>query len=355
MAYGTHSTLDTLAGIRNTTVAQYGEDRVWEGIAASLAAHNRIQAELAGELIERTTDRLRNFGGSDDMTMEEIDQFGRPDAQKITAGVDVGFPLRLYGGSLQWTRKYLQNAMVGEIAASVQAMMAADVRVVNREIKKAIFTATSNTSYTDRLVDNVTLPIRALVNADSTSIPPGPNGEAFTASSHTHYLARAGGALAASDVSALIDTVIEHHQVGEARLYINSAQESAIRGFTSNFTAYVDARIRPALDTQVGTRTLDVNSVGNRAIGIFDEAEVWVKPWVPASYLFAFVAGSPAPLVWRTRRNDSGDLELVAEDELHPLRARTYEREFGIGVWNRTNGAVLYAGDTTYATPTITS
>ena len=39
--------------------------------------------------------------------------------------------------------------------------------------------------------------------------------------------------------------------------------------------------------------------------------------------------------------------------EAHPLRARTLEREFGVAVWQRTNGAALYTGNATYAAPTI--
>jgi hypothetical protein len=58
----------------------------------------------------------------------------------------------------------------------------------------------------------------------------------------------------------------------------------------------------------------------------------------------------------RTRPN-GGNLELAFEDERYPLRARGWEREFGVAVWQRTNGAVLYI-DTgaagAYVAPTIT-
>ncbi len=81
-----------------------------------------------------------------------------------------------------------------------------------------------------------------------------------------------------------------------------------------------------------------------------------VKPWMPANYLFAFVDGAPAPLMMRTRNAGSGDMEMVYEAEEHPLRARAIEREFGISVWNRTNGAALFitAGGV-YVAPTLTA
>jgi hypothetical protein len=352
MAYGTLSTLDTLATLNNTTVAQFGEDRLWESLDAILEAHNRIEAELRRDLVEVTTDNLRRYGADPSMAMDEIDEFARPDAQKITTGSNVGFPLRLFGISVQWTRKFMQNATPAEIAAQFTAAMTADTRRRNREIKRALFSPT-NYTFVDRLVNRLELPVKALINADSSTIPPGPNGEAFNGASHTHYVARVS-TLAASDVTAVITNAAEHVNSGEIRLYINAAQETAIRGFTSNFTAYIDARIIPASTAQVGARALDVMNTGDRPIGVFNQAEVWVKPWVPANYMVAHATAAGAPLAMRVRNAGGGGLELVADDELHPLRARTFEAEYGIGVWNRTAASILYVGGTSYSAPTLT-
>jgi hypothetical protein len=157
-------------------------------------------------------------------------------------------------------------------------------------------------------------------------------------------------------VTALINTVLEHYSAGEVRVYINRAQETAFRALTG-FTAYVDARLIPATTTVNARVNLDVANTYNRAIGIFGAAEVWVKPWVPSGYLFAFIPGAPKPLCFRERRAGTGDLVLAFEDEEYPLRARTLEAEYGIGVWQRTNGAALFvdAGAAgAYVTPTIT-
>jgi hypothetical protein len=117
--------------------------------------------------------------------------------------------------------------------------------------------------------------------------------------------------------------------------------------------------VTPATSAAAIVQQYDTTSLGDRLIGYFggNYAEVHVKPWVPAGYLHAWIRGGPTPLVMRTRRAGSGNLELVYEDESHPLRARGWEREFGISVWNRTNGAILYI-DTgaagAYVVPTIT-
>lgn len=354
MAYGTHSVLDTLAASQQT-IAQFGEDNAFRAIDVALAAHNVIQADLVDGLVERTTDRLRRYGGVADMTMTRVDEYGRADAQKITAGANVGFPLWKYSGSLQWTRQFMNVTTGRTLAASVTALMTADTRIVNRELKRAIFRPTNDTAYTDVEVDNVALTIRALVNADSEPVPLGPNGETFDAATHTHYLGTAS--LTAADISALILTVVEHYSVGRPRLYINAAQEATVRGFTANFYPYTTALLVNNTAGIIAPGTADTGNLGDRAIGVWSpyDAIVSVKPWIPANYMFAFVDGAPEPLVWRMPEFGNGNLELVANDELHPLRAQTYERQFGIGVWNRTNGAVLRTNNATYAMPTITA
>lgn len=349
--YGTLSVLDTLRASQQSVV-EYGEDKAFEGIELARQAHNNIVNEMVSSFVEASIDRNRRFGGDNTMVMDEVDQFGRGDAQKVAAGVNVGFPLRLFDVSVQWNRKYMQNTSVAELAAQFIAAQTAHVKSIQREIKRAIFTPTNKT-FLDRLVDNYSLDLKAFSNADSSEIPPGPNGETFNGATHQHYLARAGGSLAASDISALLETVIEHHNSGGAMLYINRASETAVRAMTSNFTAYLDARIVPGSGLTVAQGNLNQTNLYNRAIGVFDGAEVWVKPWIPASYMFAFVSGAPKPLVLRERRPGSGGLQIAAEDESYPLRAQTLESEFGVGVWTRTNGAVLYTGDTTYAAPTI--
>lgn len=352
MPYGTLQTFDTLA-VTQQTVTEFGEDRAFAALEAYLNAHNALMREQLETLCEFSQDQLRRYGGVQDMTMDAADEYSRADAQKITAGVNIGFPLYMYQISLQWTRKYFQNALAKEFAAQIVGLTTAHRKRVQRDVRRALFTPTNNLTYEDVLVDKVVLPLRALVNADSQPIPVGPNGEIFDAATHTHYAARAGGSVVAAEVSALIETVREHYNQGEALLYINRAQEATIRGFTSNFTAYLDARIVGSQNVNQATGRLAQTNLYNRAIGLYDSAEVWVKPWIPAGYYYAFINGAPKPLVFRERRPGLGGLLVVAQDENYPLRAQTSESEFGISVWNRTNGAILYGGGTSYVAPTF--
>jgi hypothetical protein len=353
-AYGTLTTLDTLAAGRTSVVA-YGEDRAYAAIAVMLEAHNQITQEMLGEFVETSTDRRRRFGGPTSMYMDVVDQVGWADVQKIGAGVDVGFPLRKYQAPVGWTRDFLETATPEELNVQFQAVRDADINAVQRELKRAVFNSVNTAAYVDINVDGQTLPLKALVNADGFPLPAGPNGEVFDGSTHTHYLGTA--AFVAADLTSLISTVVEHYATGGVRVVINRAQEAAIRAFTG-FVAYLDARIVPASTSTVARGDLSQTNLYNRAIGIFDAgggaAEIWVKPWVPASYLFAYNTGAPPPVVMRVRNAVRGNLRLVSDNEQYPLRAQTMEREFGMSIWTRTNGAVLYTGGASYVVPTIT-
>lgn len=354
MAYGTLQVSDLLATTQPSVIA-FGEDQVFKSLDIILAAHNALLADKEGDLVERSTDRLRRFGGIDTMTMDEIDEFGTPDAQKVSAGQNLGFPCRRYALAVQWTRHWLQNHAPSELTAQFVSAQDADARIVDRELRRAIFGPT-NFTFLDRLIDNYSIDVKRLVNADGAALAPSPSGTTFVGATHTHYLFTAGVALAAADVTAMIETVVEHYAQGEPRVYINKAQETVMRGL-AGFTAYVDARIIPATNATSATGTLDRVQIYNRAIGIFGGAEVWVKPWIPAGYLFAFVMGAPKPVVRRSRQGQADALVIEADDEVHPLRARVMAREFGFGIWERTNGACLYidtGAAAAYVSPTIT-
>jgi hypothetical protein len=356
--YGTLSLSDLLNRSANLNVTAFGEDQVFGTLATFLAARERMMNDIMGSLVVRTTDKLRRYGGfTSEVAFQKMDEFGTPAPQKTNvAPVNVGFPLDRWGAGLQWSRLYFERKTVGEFAAQVDEFTRADADRLQNEMLRALMTPTNNTTYVDYLDNGVTLPIRRLVNADSTSVPTAPDGTTFNAATHTHYLARVA-ALAASDVVAVVDTVAEHYAMGQLRLYINRAQEATIRTFTSNFRPYTSPmiEIRSTTDQPAAGR-LNMLSPNDRDIGLWDDkAIVTVKPWMPANYMFAWMDGAPSPLVMRVPPSGlgGGSLYLEADDENYPLRAQFFGRYFGFGVYERTNGAVLYTGATTYTAPTL--
>lgn len=353
--YGTLAVLDDLA-TTNETVAGFGEDVLATRFEQALAIHNQMFADMTGDLVQMTAAYLLPYGGSDTAKIDELDEWGAADASKPTAAGNIGMPLRIYQGTLQWTRTWMETYSVAKAAEKLDSFAAQDILVFQRNIKRALFKSTNTTSYIDRLQSGLTYDLKALLNADSQTIPTGPGGATFDGATHTHY---AGSAtLTAASLVTLIENVVEHGVDGDLRLYIARGNEAAVRLLTG-FTAYVDARITVGSATAVGNVALDPTNITDRAIGVFNGAEVWVKPWVPTDYQVAIDVGSGSkPLAARTRTGTftgTGAFSLKSEHEHYPLRAQHVGREYGVSVLGRHKAAVQYSANATYAIPTFTA
>lgn len=356
MAFGTLFTLDTVADLQ-TTVAEIGEDAIWANLDGYFAAHNDLFNQAVELVAERTTDRMRRYGATADMVAQELGEFGQPSAQKLTpSGYNVGFPLRRYGYALQWTRFAFENMTAEEFVRQVNAITDADEQALYGAIRRAFFTPTNSTFADWQQRPPIDLPVKALLNADGDPIPTGPSGTTFNGASHTHYKGVAtGNAPTQAEAIAFIENVVEHFNTGNVIVAINRAEEADVLAF-ADFKAYVDARLVNQTAGIVARGTLDTRNLYDRAIGLLAGAEFWVKPWVPAGYWAAWIDGPDKPLVLRQPIPQTArDLRLVAQDENYPLRAQEWEHRFGVGVWNRANGAVLdvATGSSTYTAPSL--
>lgn len=355
MAQGTLTLADLQATLNASTIAHVGLDLTWEAIGNTLEIHNEQMREIYDDFAEPTTDESERYGGVDTMTMEDADELAMPRPQKVTGGSIVGYPLNAAVAGLQWSDMWFKKHTVMELAAQMNAMMDADKNRIIRDMKRALFYST-NYTHTDHLARNIDLAVKRLVNADSAPLPPGPNAEAFNASTHTHYLARASSSWVSTDFDAQINTVKEHYATGEIQALINQSEEQTVRGFTG-FVAYQDRRVVPPTTAAFADGTyLDPVNFYNRPIGVYNGAEVIVKPWIPPGYPFVYNATAPKPLKYRFDPDYGDGLQIIYDSTTRAtniLNARGYRRIFGVGVWNRINGAVQYTGNTTYANPTL--
>ncbi len=355
MPSGTYTVAD-LVSITSTTAVDFGLEEISRILATDLAAYNAVFDEMVTDLAEMSTDRERIYGASADGEMLESDEYDRGVAVKMAAGSNVGFPLKKFVKDVGWTRDYMLQNSPAQIANTVLSIQSMHTRAARRELQRAIFLS-ANYTIRDRFqAPQIDLAVKRLVNADSAAIPNGPNGETFTASTHTHYDFIDSATVTAAGLTALIEDVVEHGHGARILLNINRAAETTVRGLTG-FVAYADPRLVLRTDTdQAGTR-LDTSRVDNRAIGLFGAAEVWVRSWVPAGYVFCFDAGSSLkPLVYRQHPVGSiRGLRVVATLEDYPLYAEVLDSYFGFGAWTRTNGAVLFygAGAVAYVDPAI--
>lgn len=357
---GTHTIADLAENaFATTTVMEFGVDNMNDAIQADLDMHNARTDEMLRELAEISTERSTIYGTNAQGEMVQKDEFTRAPTQKIGVGSKVEFPLDGFQYAVGWTADFIRRASVQDMAKTTIAARQAHVRRLQYDIRSALFGPT-NYTWTDRLVDGNDLAVKRLVNADSAPIPNGPNGETFTASTHTHYDAIDWGAAntAARDafVRALVQDVIEHGHGNDVRIYINRAQETDFRALDGFEPLPFPNMVFRQTDTAVGT--LDVTKADNRQIGYYDGLSVWTKPWVPASYIFTFAAGvAPANKTLRYRVSTvPGVRGLYTAGEIanFPLQARYMEAVHGFGVKDRTNGAIGYLGAGTYAAPTLT-
>lgn len=360
--FGTLTSFDTLKS-SNQTIAQFGEDRAWDGIASLLNIFNLQRNEIIKDMVDTTTSRLRRYGGAPRMRLQRTDEFGTPNVQKGKLPAPIGFPLEKYEIAVQYTRTYFKTKKAAEFAAQIEMVMTASMTAMIGNIKAAIFGAT-NFNFVDYLVDHLdyqfTLPIKALINADGQPIPPGPNGEFFDGTTHNHYLASAG--MTNSWLASVVETVLEHTNVGNAIMWI-ARGDAATVSVLPDFKELVYTTTEKATVQEYGEGSLDPNKLNNRQIGWFRGAAVWVKPYMVSGYVFVYMANNGRqPLVMRVRGEDpdggnavegAGDLQLVYQAESHPLRATGWEQEYGISVWNRTNAAVGYFGGVNYVIPNI--
>lgn len=345
--------LGTLADLlRNTNlVSTVDLSLVNETIQRELAIHNQLAVEMVADMAEPTTQPLFGVGTSETGELVPADEFTRAPTQRVTGDQNLGIPLEGWQYAIGWTRKYFLNATVQEFARQVDAAQKAHRKKIIATMKRAIF-GPANFTWTDHLArPALNLPVKRFHNADSWSIPEGPNGEVFDGSTHTHYLANA--TLTAAAALSAVNTVAEHGYTDSLRLIINAADETAFRALTG-FMAYPDPRLTIPSTAQP-TKSTQVFKTDNKAIGLFGMAEVWVKPWGIANYLVVTDVGSPdKPLAFRQSAGGVQGLTIAAELDVFPLHAQYMEAEFGFGVRTRSNGAVLRFNNGTYAAPTIT-
>lgn len=332
------------------TIAQFGMDTITEIAQADLTAHNAIVTDLMSSLADVTTDKMRLSGSSLSGEMSEVDEFGLAPTQKASVGQNVGFPMKRFQFNVGWTERWYKRKTVRDWAVVMDSVEKAHLKQIQRQIKKAIFGGT-NYAFRDFLSSNLDLPVKAFYNADGTNIPDGPNGEVFNGATHTHYLGSA--TLTTTAMDALIKTVLEHAFGSKIMVAFSAADEATVRGL-SGFVPATDPRLLIAITQTRPEETLDISRLDNRLIGYYGAAEVWVKPWMIQGYAFASdIQNGLKPLAFRQDDTDQTGLYIAAELSDYPLYAQVAQAEFGVGVWNRGNGAVLNFTNASYTAPTI--
>lgn len=344
-------TLDiaSLQAATNVSAVEFGEENIAEVIAADNRAFSDVVEDMLRDLAATTTERLKLVGSSLGGNAVEVDEYGQGPTQKDVPGYFCGVPLRRIQFPIGWTAQFVKNARAADFAVRNGIAQGAHLRRARYELQKAIYTPT-NYTFIDHLVDKASLPVKAMINADSTPMANGPNGEVFDGATHTHYDGSA--TLTAAAVTALINDVVEHRNGARVRVCINVANVAAFSQLTG-FTPLQPSHLTLNANTNEAVNRLDVTKADNRQVGWFGVAEVWTKPWAVANYAVAYDVDAPAkPLARRVETVDRG-MHVAAQFSSHPLYAEFTEWFYGFAAWNRTALAVLQFNNATYAAPSL--
>lgn len=356
---GTHTIADLASNrFAGELVMPANVDAINEAVQRDLAIHNQRVTEMVGQLADISTERSTAYGTSAEAEAHKKDEFTRGPTQKITRGGKVEFPLDAYQFAVGWTADFLRRATVQDMALRTIAARQAHLKRIQQDLKEALFGPT-NYTYVDRRVDGNSLSVKRLLNADSSPIPTGPNGESFNPATHTHYQAvdftAANAAAKAAALAALVQDVIEHGHAAGLVINISQSNESEVRQ-AEDFEPLIYPNIVPGTNADRAVGVLDVTRLDNRLIGYFRGFPVWTKPWVPTDYAFASATGEAGakPLRMRvsTLASEQG-LFLAGQIATFPLQAEYMEFVHGFGALTRTNGAVLYMGGSDYVAPTF--
>jgi len=358
MAYGTLQVLDTI-GTRKAAASDYlnvyDEQELYLQVQAFLDAHNRLVDEITLDLVDRTGDRLTTWGGNATVEMIDGAEISRPDVQKMQVSpTTLGFPLYLKQVAWGVTRLFMLNKTVKDLDDILVSIRDADIRDVGKSIRRALFNSANNLTYKDKRIDSATIPLRSLLNADGADIPPDYYGNTFDGSTHTHYKGYASGSFVVADFAALISNAQEHYMIDGMRVLVPKNLAKTVAAFTGFYPALNKNLIVADNVTHIAT-PLDTGNNLDRFLGIFDDgdvnADVYVRPWMPSNYLFAYNTNAPKPLKMRVRNDTEGSLHIASDIEIYPLRAQFMEREYGISVGERANGACLKTDNASYSAP----
>jgi hypothetical protein len=340
-----------------------------------LADYNSKETALSSLFCHKFVDENSNFKRI--YANQKFSRLGEDEKAptRITAEVwNYPIPIQRFGGATQITMEQLMKMKAEDLYAFHNANLVADKKLIITEMFRAMLTKAPG-AYVDAL-DGRAIGAKAFWNADGVDIP-RTNGQNSFLSSHNHYLLPAGAdnTFTITDMKAQIAHITEHENMGNAQIvtfantgatlnYIKAMTEfravndiSSILGLIN--PAYQQSGIGQALIT--GGKILGFNV---KVVGTVMESIVVECQDVPAKYI-ASVAFRPemqnqqGPLGWREHPSYKG-LFLYEPNGNNPLVGTDaqYRRWLGLGVEDRSAGAVTYTGSgvsgtNTWAEPTF--
>lgn len=288
--------------------------------------------------------------------MQRTRQQSGPGAVKVYGDWDVAFPLEEFGDAIADNEVDLAYMTAGDINRHLSTIFIRATNTYRYEMLKALLNNTQDSFVDER---KGTLLIEPLANGDAVVYPPVLGAE--DGATEDHYLESGYTVANISDTNNPLvtgrDELEEHFgssPAGENIVAICAPDVSSkIAATLTGFVHVVDRFIRVGVDTDV---PINFPNIPGKIIG--RHSGVWVAEWrwLPATYMIFLHLDEEPPLMERIDLPETGlgsGLQLVANDEIHPLSKATWRWRFGLGAANRLNGCIIeVANGGTYSVPT---
>lgn len=335
-----------------------GQEVVYDVAREYLTQHNMEVQMAYSALVEmRTTafkERYKLPGGG---RLQRRGGMAQSAAVSVTGQWDVAYPLESFGAQFAVDRKSMAYMTVQQFNNELETIRIQDVNTRRFEILRAVFNNAARTFVDEWPGGGGSLSIQPLANGDSVLYPPIIGSE--TEQTRQHYITSGYAASGISDTNNPFLTLRDLLEAvfgaptgyGNIACMINNAQTAKAEALTE-FVPVEDVNVMIGDDD---ARPRNLPNVPGRVIGRVSGAWVVEWRWVPANYILALNLDAPPPLKERVHPDFTSlgsGLQLVTEDEKYPIISSHYEDDFGFGVGNRLNGAVMeLTTDGTYDIP----
>lgn len=290
-------------------------------------------------------------------------EYGRADAKRADTEGHM-LPLIPYDRMLGWTWDYLRKARMPQLQADIADAIkdAKDkwrVQLLTRLLKRGDDSGDESglgsTGYSPGFATTA-----ASTNVDFT--PPAHNGNSFS-STHEHYVGISGGAFTKAVFTDAKDELREHGHEPPYEFIIGRSDESTVRDITG-FIEVANFNVNYGADSTLASLNVGAQMNGSYYIGALEDFAVRVVPGVPQYYGFGWKAYGPNsqrnPLRVRLQKGNGSPQVTAFTDPrsgagaAYPLQSLMLFLEFGVGVYDRTNGTARYVNNATWADGTPT-
>lgn len=358
--FGAYDSRDFNTGLLTpaTTVEQYTQYNVMADLRAFAAEYNAALQELLSAWTDRTTNAQAKFGRSFGGRLQVYGEGGVVEATRTLNNWTVGFPIRRYRDRQIYTEEFMARATLEELEKDVIAAASRDYETTVVEILKAVLLKTNYTfddgAFPGR--DLGSIAVKRLFNNDSDSGEIYIDGAKVAVGSLQHYITSGSGTINETAFSLAYAKLKAVRNTSDVVFAIAEGVEGTVRGFTSFVRLNEDKIVNP--------NKIYSTVMAPRAIGRLDNAafsgEVVVMPYQPAGYIFAWDRSKPKP-IWIREDPDERfrGFRLVQDETRAPygedsLQNKQWERIFGAGIYNRSNGvAVEITADGSYDDPSL--